>query len=205
METFISISVLAGEETKVHRETNQLDTSHWQILSQRNQPIRNKSLTNFITQKPTNQKQVTDKLYHWETNQSETSHWQIYRRETNQSETSHWQTLSHKVKYFAALKEKSGFAPGFVNYKKGCTRLAVASDKVVQLLAHGRWSSPGTPASSTTKTGRHDIAEILLKVALNTKNQRKEKIAGKTMYEDSNILVTSSNWMDKKVFGIAMS
>jgi hypothetical protein len=25
-------------------------------------------------------------------------------------------------------------------------------------------------ASSTTKTGRHDIAEILLKVALNTKN-----------------------------------
>jgi hypothetical protein len=26
--------------------------------------------------------------------------------------------------------------------------------------------SPGTPASSTTKTGSHDIAEILLKVAL---------------------------------------
>ena len=40
-----------------------------------------------------------------------------------------------------------------------------ASDKVYQLLAHGRWFSPGTPASSTTKTGRHDIAEILLKVA----------------------------------------
>jgi hypothetical protein len=28
------------------------------------------------------------------------------------------------------------------------------------LLAHGRWFSPGIPASSTTKTGRHDIAEI---------------------------------------------
>jgi hypothetical protein len=40
------------------------------------------------------------------------------------------------------------------------------SDKVYQLLAYGRWFSPGTPASSTTKTGRHDIAEILLKVAL---------------------------------------
>jgi hypothetical protein len=26
--------------------------------------------------------------------------------------------------------------------------------------------SPGTPASSTNKTGRHDIAEILLKVVL---------------------------------------
>jgi hypothetical protein len=66
-----------------------------------------------------------------------------------------------------------GFAPGFVNYKKGCTRLTAASDKVYQLLAHGRWFSPSTPASSTTKTGRHDIAEILLKVALNTKNQIK--------------------------------
>jgi hypothetical protein len=27
----------------------------------------------------------------------------------------------------------------------------------------------GSPASSTTKTGRHDITEILLKVELNTK------------------------------------
>ena len=58
--------------------------------------------------------------------------------------------------------------PGFVNYKKGCTRVEAASNKVYQLLAHGRWFSPGTPASSTTKAGRHDIAEILLKVALNT-------------------------------------
>jgi hypothetical protein len=63
-----------------------------------------------------------------------------------------------------------GFAPGFVNYKKGCTGLAVTSDKVYQLFAHGRWFSP---ASSTTKIGCHDIAEILLKVALNTKNQIK--------------------------------
>jgi hypothetical protein len=44
-------------------------------------------------------------------------------------------------------------------------------EKVCQLLALGRWFSPGTPASSTTKTGRHDIAEILLKVALNTIKQ----------------------------------
>jgi hypothetical protein len=40
-----------------------------------------------------------------------------------------------------------------------------------QLLAQGRWFSVGTPASPTTKTGRHDIAEILLKMALNTKIQ----------------------------------
>ena len=67
---------------------------------------------------------------------------------------------------------RRGFASAFVNYKKGCIRLAAASDKVYQLLAHDRWFSLGTPASSTTKTGRHDIAEILLKVVLNTKNQK---------------------------------
>jgi hypothetical protein len=62
---------------------------------------------------------------------------------------------------------------GFVNYKKGCTRLATASDKAYQLLAHGQWFSPGTPAFSTTKTDHHDIAEILLKVALSTKKPNK--------------------------------
>jgi hypothetical protein len=55
--------------------------------------------------------------------------------------------------------------------QKGCTQLA--SDKVYQLFAHGGWFSPDTPASSTTKIGRHNIAEILLKVALNTKNKIK--------------------------------
>jgi hypothetical protein len=39
------------------------------------------------------------------------------------------------------------------------------------LLAHGWWFSPGIPASSTTNNGRHDIAEILLKVALSTINK----------------------------------
>ena len=71
---------------------------------------------------------------------------------------------------------RCGFAPGFVNYKKGCTRLTATHDKGYQLLAHGQWFSPGTPASSTTKIGRHDIAEILLKVVLNTINQIKSNI-----------------------------
>jgi hypothetical protein len=58
--------------------------------------------------------------------------------------------LSHVVKQMSML-----------SYKKRCTRLTAASDKVYQLLAHGRRFSL---ASSTTKTGRHDIAEILLKL-----------------------------------------
>jgi hypothetical protein len=45
---------------------------------------------------------------------------------------------------------------------------------VYQLLAHGRWFSLDTPASSITKTARHDIAEILLKVAL--KHQKSNHI-----------------------------
>ena len=77
---------------------------------------------------------------------------------------------------------RRGFAPSFVNYKKGSTRLTAASDKVYQLLAQGRWFSPGTPASSTTKTGRHDIAEVLLKVALKHQKSNQNQIRFMTYY-----------------------
>jgi hypothetical protein len=43
-------------------------------------------------------------------------------------------------------------------------------DKVCQWLTAGRWFSLGTPVSSTNKADRHDLTEILLKVALNTPN-----------------------------------
>ena len=43
-------------------------------------------------------------------------------------------------------------------------------DEVCQWLATGWWFSLGTSVSSTNKTDRHDITEILLKVALNTIN-----------------------------------
>jgi hypothetical protein len=68
--------------------------------------------------------------------------------------------------------------------QKGCTRPAAASDKVYQFLSHGRWFSPGTPASSTTKTGRHDIAEILLKVALNHQKSIKSNYIRIYVYSD---------------------
>jgi hypothetical protein len=44
-------------------------------------------------------------------------------------------------------------------------------DKVCQWLETGRRFSLGTPVSSTNKTDRRDITEILLKVALNTIKQ----------------------------------
>jgi hypothetical protein len=49
-----------------------------------------------------------------------------------------------------------------------CTTL---SDKVCQWLATGQWFSPGPPVSSTNKTDRNDITDILLKVALDTIKQ----------------------------------
>jgi hypothetical protein len=47
-------------------------------------------------------------------------------------------------------------------------RCITLCDKVCQWLATCQWFSPGTPISSTNKTDHHDIAEILLKVAINT-------------------------------------
>ena len=41
-------------------------------------------------------------------------------------------------------------------------------DNVCHWLAADRLFSPGTPVSSTNKTDRHDINEILLNMALNT-------------------------------------
>jgi hypothetical protein len=57
------------------------------------------------------------------------------------------------------------------------------------LLAHGQLFSPGTPASSTTKTVRHDIAEILLKVALSIINQIKSNQSIKSIYLAEEILL----------------
>jgi hypothetical protein len=44
------------------------------------------------------------------------------------------------------------------------------------ILATGQWFSPDTPVSSTNKTDRQDIAEILSKVALNTIKQTNKHI-----------------------------
>jgi hypothetical protein len=49
-----------------------------------------------------------------------------------------------------------------------CTALC---DKVDQWLGTGLWFSPDPPVSSTNKIDRHDITEILLKVALSTIKQ----------------------------------
>ena len=61
-------------------------------------------------------------------------------------------------------------------------------DQVYQWLATDRKFSPGPPVSSTNKTDRHDITEILLKVALHIiKQTNKQTILQNTRQErDSN-------------------
>ena len=52
-------------------------------------------------------------------------------------------------------------------------KMGALDSQMIKLTSYLRWffQSPGTTAYSTTKTGCNDIAEILLKVALNTKIQ----------------------------------
>jgi hypothetical protein len=82
---------------------------------------------------------------------------------------------------------RRGFAPSFVNYNKRCIRLAAASDKVYQLLAHGRWFSQGTPPSSTAKTGRHNIDESGVKHPQNQAIKRTDCSSGFVCDKKANI------------------
>jgi hypothetical protein len=60
--------------------------------------------------------------------------------------------------------------------------LITLCDNVCQKLATGRWFSPVPPVSSTNKTDRHDITEILLKVALSNIKPTKIDIANNAVF-----------------------
>ena len=70
--------------------------------------------------------------------------------------------LDYLTTHTSLSPRRRGFAPCFVNYKKG------ALDSQLQVIKFIRCLS--------TNTGRHDIAEILLKVVLDTINQIKSLI-----------------------------
>ena len=62
-----------------------------------------------------------------------------------------------------------GSHPALKITKKGALDLQIKFSSCLTIVG----GPLGTPFSSTTKIGRHDIAEILLKVALSTINQIK--------------------------------
>ena len=76
-------------------------------------------------------------------------------------------------KIFVRKADQISYQVDFVNYKKGALDSEPQVIKLISCLFMVGGSLLGTPASSTTKAGRHDIAKILLKLALNTINQIK--------------------------------
>jgi len=60
------------------------------------------------------------------------------------------------------------FTTTYISASTHCVLDTLLCYKVCQWLATGRWFSLGIPVSSTNKTDHNDIAEKLLKVALNT-------------------------------------
>ena len=65
-----------------------------------------------------------------------------------------------------------------------CTTLC---DKACQSLGAGSWFSQDPPVSCTNKTDRHDITEILLKVALNTKKQTNNQYRYETIFDGDHL------------------
>jgi hypothetical protein len=95
--------------------------------------------------------------------------------------------LAFSLLIYNFLRGRNGHVRMVVGLTTTCTyaimaRCTTLCDKVCQWLATGRWFSPGPPVSSTNKTDRHDITEILLKVALNTIKQ-----TNKYFFNDYNI------------------
>ena len=68
--------------------------------------------------------------------------------------------------------------------------------KVCQWLATGRWFALGTPVSSTNKIDRHDIIDILLKVALNTITITRHFV--QTICEDTKGVIRSRKSKDRQ-------
>ena len=83
---------------------------------------------------------------------------------------SHWQTLSHNVVSSTPRHERDSNSQRWWWY--ALIASAVVNPTTIRswksLSVTDRWFCPGPSVYSANKTDRHDIAEIFLKVALNT-------------------------------------
>jgi hypothetical protein len=68
------------------------------------------------------------------------------------------------------------------------------------------WFSPGTPGFSTNKPDRHDINEILLKVALNTTNQSIHSIVKtlQLMFKTLTTLKSNHPYNDLQIYSCSL-
>ena len=95
--------------------------------------------------------------------------------------------------YWQYITNTRGFARGFVNYKKGALDSQLQVIKFTSCLPMVGGSLRVLPASSTTKTGRHDIAEILLKVALKHQNSIKSNLLAVYIVKQISVKLTITN------------
>jgi hypothetical protein len=58
----------------------------------------------------------------------------------------------------------------------------ICYEDVTFIFTTGRWFSPGPSVSSSNKTDRHDITELLLKVELNTIKQTNKQTNKQTCF-----------------------
>ena len=82
-----------------------------------------------------------------------------------------WLSRSYGSWIYNYLCNQCHFSYEFKPYSRWSVLNATLCDKICQSLATCQWFSPGTLVSSTNKTDCHDIAEILLKMALNAISQ----------------------------------
>jgi hypothetical protein len=116
--------------------------------------------------KTTDLSQVTDKLYHI---MFYTSPWSSFELTTSVvigtdcigSCKSNYHTIMTTTAPFLNMK----------THRTWTLFIVSMYNESSQWRATDRWFSPGTPVSATNETEHHDIAEILLKVPLNTIKQ----------------------------------
>jgi hypothetical protein len=77
-----------------------------------------------------------------------------------------------------------------------CVRISIRARRTTLCDVVCGWFSPGPPVSSTNKTDRHNITEILLKVALNTIKQTKQRRCLFSWY----FIVKSCKWLIDKLW-----
>jgi hypothetical protein len=101
--------------------------------------------------------------------------------ENHRPTASHWQTLSQScIEYISpwiGLELAMLVVIGTDSSSRSWRGIldTTLCDKVCQWLVTGWWFSLVTQVFSTNKTERHDITEILLKVALNTINMNQHE------------------------------